>query len=222
MCFRMSKLLFLLAVGAVAVFAEEGADKIRQCTCDEMDKCHQEMREKFKPCAEKCIDKLTHPDLEKEEGKKCFEMKKDHHECFKEVRQQMCAAAPGAMLSANETFQGHHGHHGHKKSHGNDVLEEQTKHHHGHHRHGFFSFIKKNFGESGKEYTKCMKQCFHEKKSGGGCTKSLGCGLKKLSKDQWKSKSETCRQSHESRREQLCDCLGKAGMKYVKLLPVYG
>ncbi|KAH7726187.1 Protein F55H12.4 [Aphelenchoides avenae] len=202
--------LCLLAVA----FAAEESDQIRQCTCDEIDKCHQEAREKFRPCVQECVKKLTHPDLDAEAGHKCFEPKHNHHECFKEVRKTMCAAESGAMLNRNETFQGHHDHHKKgRKNTNNDVLEEQaTRHHHGHHRHGLFALIKKNFGESGKEYVQCMKSCFAQKKP-GHCQKSLGCGLRKLSKDEWKAKTEKCRGAHMEHRHELCECLKTAGMK---------
>lgn len=59
------------------------------------------------------------------------------------------------MINKNETFRGrHHGHHGgehadeHAMHHGEGHHGEG--HHGGHHKHGFFAFIRKNFGDSGQ------------------------------------------------------------------------
>uniref|UniRef100_A0A915E0H3 Uncharacterized protein n=1 Tax=Ditylenchus dipsaci TaxID=166011 RepID=A0A915E0H3_9BILA len=156
--------------------------QIRQCTCTELAECSAKSREKFRPCADKCVDKLTDNDWNEEEGRKCFAHKQsDKKHCFEGLKNQTCAAEDGTMINKNETFRGFHGRHNHKKGKGSHEMEDHPAHphspHHGgkHHRNGFFSFIKKNFGESGKEYMKCMKDCFKKNKK-GHCARSLKCG----------------------------------------------
>jgi hypothetical protein len=104
------------------------------------------------------------------------------------------------MINVNETWQGRgHGHgHGHKKSHNHhnssdsNSIEEHGNghehgHEHGHFKRGFFMFIKKTFGKSGKlskksieififlhlgrEFTKCMHHCFRHKRQNINCAK---------------------------------------------------
>ncbi|KAE9548960.1 hypothetical protein FO519_007828 [Halicephalobus sp. NKZ332] len=221
MKFVVFALISCLGLGALGVLAED--DKIRQCTCDEMDQCWKSMHEDMKPCTEACKEKLTAPGLDPEEGKKCFEYKHDKKSsCHKELQKKMCAADENTFINKNETWQGHHKV---KKDVENSLEEESVspkklaggfRHHHGHHRgrFGFFHFIKVNFGESGKEFKRCMRTCFKSKKH--GCIKDLGCGIKKLSREEFKSQHETCRGQREEKKQELCECLSKAGMKEVK------
>lgn len=166
---------------------------------------------------------MTAPGLDPEEAKQCFEYKySEKSSCHKELQKKMCAADENTFLNKNETWQGRHKL---KKDVENSVEEESShskklaggwRHHHGHHRGrgGFFHFIQINFGESAKEFKRCMRSCFKSRKH--GCLKSLGCGIKKLSREEFKAHHEDCKSHREEKKNELCDCLTKAGMEEVR------
>lgn len=69
--------------------SEDTQAKIRQCTCTEMHECGEKMREKFKPCAEKCLEELTNSDWDEEQGRQCFVPKQPRKKhCFEEIKKQ--------------------------------------------------------------------------------------------------------------------------------------
>uniref|UniRef100_A0AC34G0X5 Uncharacterized protein n=1 Tax=Panagrolaimus sp. ES5 TaxID=591445 RepID=A0AC34G0X5_9BILA len=201
----------------------ESSGQIRLCTCEEMDSCWKQMHEDMKPCTEKCKEKLTAPGLDSDEAKKCFEHKHDgKSSCHKEMQAKMCAKDDHTFVARNETWQGKKTL---KKDVENSIEDDQSqhskklsggwKHHHGHHRgHGFFAFVRKNFGESGKDFVKCMRSCFRQKKN-KGCMKTLGCGVKKIDRKEFHHMRGECADKREEKKEALCKCLTDAGMKNV-------
>ncbi|KAI1730085.1 hypothetical protein Ddc_02764 [Ditylenchus destructor] len=199
---------------------QESDGKIRQCTCTELHDCGEKMHEQVRPCLAKCVEELSNSDWDGKAGKQCFVPKQPRKKhCFEEIKKQTCALEDGVMMNKNETFRGigrHRLGHGHHKNGSND--EEHSVHHGGHHgghhKRGFFTFVKKNFGDSGKKYVSCMKGCFRAHKR-GHCVKNLGCGVKKLSREQMKSGMEKCRAEKTAHRQELCECLQKAGMKNI-------
>uniref|UniRef100_A0AC34QPI1 Uncharacterized protein n=1 Tax=Panagrolaimus sp. JU765 TaxID=591449 RepID=A0AC34QPI1_9BILA len=211
----------LIAVFGVAALAADD-DEIRQCTCDEMDMCWKTIHEEMKPCADKCKEGLTAPGLDPEEAKECFENKHDKDSCHKLLQSKMCAAEPNTFISKNETWQGRKT----LKKDVENVLEDEPdhskklaggwRHRHGHQRGrgGFFHFVKLNFGESGKQFAKCMKKCFKAKKN-HSCIKNLGCGIKKLTKKEFRAHKDACKDNREQKKQALCDCLTNAGMQNV-------
>uniref|UniRef100_A0A914CVJ6 Uncharacterized protein n=1 Tax=Acrobeloides nanus TaxID=290746 RepID=A0A914CVJ6_9BILA len=135
------------------------------------------------------MQKLNAPGLDHDAAMKCFEENKPQRtECHKQLREKMCTLDENKMIDVNETWQGRghgHGHgHGHKKNHNHhnssdsNSIEEhgiehehEHGHEHGHFKRGFFMFIKKAFGKSGKEFTKCMRHCFRHKRQNINCAK---------------------------------------------------
>jgi hypothetical protein len=223
----MKTIVIFLAVFYCSSFSlaendkESDGGQIRLCTCEEMDSCWKEMHEQMKPCTEKCKEKLTAPGLDSDEAKKCFEHKHEKSNCHKEMQSKMCASDDHTFVDRNSTWQGRKTL---KKDVENSIEDDAThskklhsgwKHRHGHHRgHGFFAFVRKNFGETGKEFVKCMRSCFRQKKN-KSCVKNLGCGVRKLDRKEWHNMRGACADKREEKKEKLCKCLTDAGMKNV-------
>lgn len=66
---------------------DDSANKIRHCTCSELNECRTKVHQKFKPCAEKCLEKLYHASWNEEAGRKCL-LPKDQKTpaCFENLR----------------------------------------------------------------------------------------------------------------------------------------
>jgi hypothetical protein len=199
----------ILLVITVLVCADVPSGKIRQCQCDETEKCRKEAHDKFKPCADKCLDNLKHPNWNAAYGRKCLEQKPNDSECFMQSRKDTCANEPDVLINVNETVIGLRGIH---KRAAEELTEESAN---THNHPSFFSFVRHNFEQNGEEYVKCMKECFSLTKR-GECIRKLGCGIKKLNKAERKKRLDTCKSERSGKRHETCDCLRKAGMTNVQ------
>lgn len=71
------RVIFLLLPFLVIISAKKSNGQIRQCHCDELEKCKSDNVEQLEGCQTKCIRKLENKDWDSEEGQKCLMMKKE-------------------------------------------------------------------------------------------------------------------------------------------------
>ncbi|KAH7711426.1 secreted protein [Aphelenchoides avenae] len=204
----MSNVIFL-AASIIVLFAASYGQQVRQCTCQEMEICHNEMKQRMQPCKQKCRAQVM--GQQSNAVHQCFEQEfgGGHHGggCFRSIRNQMCASGPGQMIDASETFQqGMMGGAGMGGGQGSGGLGG-----------GFRQMMMQrmqNDGSDGKgmQFFQCMRQCGQEQGlHPGQCAQSLGCAVRRPAPEAFMQTMQQCRGEHMAKRQRMCQCLQAAG-----------
>jgi len=217
----VAQFLCMFAVVAIS-FGQSiaGGQMVRQCSCDELDKCKEDMKVEGQKCANGCWKVATQITSTPEQLQKCFEGKADQADtfvnCFKESYLGCAASMNGAMIPM-QSFEG-------------VVLATEANI-----RNTAKSLTVPGLTDqlsgviqTAEDFGACFKGCVRRKAFGGVCIKKYNCQPLLPTEAEAKVIEATCTRGINFKKQAgpLCNCALNAGVsdlaQYCPILALMG
>uniref|UniRef100_A0A914E324 Uncharacterized protein n=1 Tax=Acrobeloides nanus TaxID=290746 RepID=A0A914E324_9BILA len=185
----MFVLKFVFCLYFLAFIQFSYSKQVKWCTCDELEKCHDEHNDGVYDCADKCRSEYGFTfDTDAVFG--CLRAeRKNPNNCRAQIRKQMCASKPGQTIDESEVL----------------TPKEKNKTKHGESLLSKFSNIDVGDDTNVLQYMKCVRDCSRKYGSDDYCYTQLDCRFKIIPDKE--EQLHRCINLNDKLKRDMCNCL---------------